>query len=86
MINFIDDVSELKGTIHGEYMKQCYLSKRDLIGYFSSAIEVPITKTLGIPWMVCYATSNCGNRLLNLSESSEKLGYVPLDSPDKYLN
>jgi dTDP-4-dehydrorhamnose reductase len=27
-----DDVSELKGTIHGEYMQHCYLSTRDLIG------------------------------------------------------
>ena len=71
-----DDPGALQGTIHDDYLRAMWLSKRDAVGFFNSALEVDLK---GMRFLSAYAVSNNATCPFNLEESSAALGYKPKD-------
>lgn len=71
-----DDPSALKGTIHDEYLRAMWLSKRDAVGFFNRALEVDLKDQRFIS---VYAVSNNPTCPFDMEESSTTLGYKPVN-------
>merc|ERR1712048_1401245 len=78
-----DDPTELKDTEFEKYLRAMFLSRRDCIGFCKAAL------TCAIPpeddgYLCAYALSNNSERVFDLEETVEKLGYAPQDSADNF--
>merc|ERR1712187_578070 len=78
-----DDPTELKGTEFEHYLRSMFLSRRDCLGFCKAALSAPIPPEDG-GYLCAYAVSNNSERVFDLEESIEKLGYRPLDSADDF--
>jgi len=78
-----DDPTELKDSEFETYLRGMFLSRRDCIGFCKAAL------TCSIPaedngYLCAYALSNNSQRVFDLEETIEKLGYSPQDSADDF--
>ena len=71
-----DEPSALDGTVHEEYLRAMWLSKRDAVGFINSAMEVDLH---GEQFRAAYAVSNNATCPFDLEESAMLLGYTPVD-------
>jgi len=85
-IRLRDEPSDYKDKPEEEFMRAMFLSHRDLVGFFRTAIELPEVKTgNGIPWMNCYAISNNDKAIFDLETTIATLGYVPQDNAETFF-
>jgi nucleoside-diphosphate-sugar epimerase len=78
-----DDPTELKDTEFEHYLRAMFLSRRDMIGFCKAALNAPIPEE-DRGYLCAYALSNNSQRVFDLEETIEKLGYTPLDSADDF--
>lgn len=78
-----DDPTELKGTKFEKYLRAMFLSRRDCIGFVKAALTAPI-RLEDSGYVCAYALSNNSQRIFDLEETIDKLGYKPLDSADDF--
>ena len=65
---------DLENTIHDDYLKAMYLSKRDFAGYTTAALSVDLSNHDG--FMAAFVVSQNKTCPFDLDESSRLLGYV----------
>ena len=71
-----DDPGALEGTVHDEYLRAMWLSKRDAVGFINGAMEVDLG---GEQFRAGYAVSNNATCPFDVEESAALLGYTPVD-------
>lgn len=78
-----DDPTELKGGEFERYLRAMFLSRRDCIGFCKASLtcEIPAEDE---GYLCAYAVSNNSERVFDLEESVQKLGYTPQDSADDF--
>lgn len=74
-----DDPTKMVGRSSEDYMRAMFLSHRDCIEAHKRALEVD-TK-----FMLAYAVSNNDRRVFDLTETTETLGFTPLDDAEEYF-
>ena len=75
-----DNVGGSKGTDRESYIRAMFLSRRDCIEVFKRALEVDDE------FLVAYAISDNDNRIFDMKESMEKLGFDPQDNSEDFFN
>ncbi|MBF0537790.1 MAG: NAD(P)-dependent oxidoreductase [Nitrospirae bacterium] len=73
----------------GHYMSAMFVSKRDLCQAFEKAISTdttPATVRSESKFMSAFVISNNANRVFDLSETRDKLGFEPLDRYENYVD
>jgi NAD+ dependent glucose-6-phosphate dehydrogenase len=63
----------------GDYMRAVFCSKRDLVQAFSKALEV------NTDFLAAFAVSDNSHAVFDLSETKEKLGFLPQDNAENYF-
>jgi NAD+ dependent glucose-6-phosphate dehydrogenase len=63
----------------GDYMRAVFCSKRDLVQAFSKALEV------NTDFLAAFAVSDNSRAVFDLSETKEKLGFLPQDNAENYF-
>lgn len=74
-----DNVSRSKGTDRESYIRAMFLSRRDCVEVFKRAIEVDTD------YLVAYAISDNDDRIFDMKESMEKLGFEPQDNATEFF-
>lgn len=75
-----DNVGRSIGTERESYIRAMFMSKRDCIEAFRRAIKVDAE------FLVAYAISDNDNRIFDMKESMEKLGFDPQDNSEDFFN
>lgn len=78
-----DDPTELKDTEFEKYLRAMFLSRDDCIGFCKAALSAPLPPE-DDGYVCAYALSNNSQRVFDLQESIDKLGYEPKDSADDF--
>ena len=75
-----DNVARSKGTDRESYIRAMFLSRRDCVEVFRRAIEVDTD------YLVAYAISDNDDRIFDMKESMEKLGFEPQDNSTDFFD
>eukprot|EP00933_Yihiella_yeosuensis_P040712 TRINITY_DN35078_c0_g1_i1.p1 TRINITY_DN35078_c0_g1~~TRINITY_DN35078_c0_g1_i1.p1 ORF type:complete len:307 (-),score=51.86 TRINITY_DN35078_c0_g1_i1:205-1125(-) len=78
-----DTASALRGTVHEDYLRSMWLSKRDFRGFLRAALEADLSKHQG--FLVAYAVSQNSLRVFNIKDTVEHLGYTPVDDAEDHF-
>jgi L-arabinose 1-dehydrogenase [NAD(P)+] len=68
-------LKSLIGTPAEAYMRSILLSREDCASVFTRSLLVPLHEK--VPFMVAYAMSDNTDNIFDMSETREKLGYIP---------